>query len=217
MQFDARKFGWAFVGLALVPVVMAQEPAARAPQGQGQGQGERPPAKPQSRPSGQRVRVDPAAIVVEDGDTVIIHWDKDKANDEVVRILGIDTPETRRLEHNLPFDQPFGPESTAFAQGAFAAATEVDLLRCPTLDPYDRTLAYLFINGRNYSVMVIKAGYSGETVSHYGDNGLPKESSEVAAAAKDSSPLPFEPPHQYRSRMRTLADWMKQHGKYPNN
>ena len=45
-----------------------------------------------------------------------------------MRILGIDTPETRRLEHNLPFDQPFGREASAFAQGAFAAASEVELL-----------------------------------------------------------------------------------------
>ena len=127
---------------------------------------------------------------------------------EIVRILGIDTPEVRRLEHNLPYDQPFGPEARAFAQGAFAAATDVELLRSPTLDPYGRTLAYLFINGRNYSVMVIKARYSGETVSHYGDNGLPKEAAEVTAAAKEAgaSLLPFEPPHLYRARMRTLDD-----------
>ena len=36
------------------------------------------------------------------------------ADAEVVRILGIDTPETRRLEHNLPFDQPFGKEANRF-------------------------------------------------------------------------------------------------------
>ncbi len=215
MQLDACKSVLAAVALSLVPLVAAQEPAARAPQAPGQT--ERPPAKAQSRPHGQRLRVDPAAITVEDGDTVIIRWDKEKSNDEVVRILGIDTPETRRLEHNLPYDQPFGPEATAFAQGAFAAATEVELLRCPTLDPYDRTLAYLFINGRNYSVLAIKARYSGETVSHYGDNGLPKESADVVAAAKESGPLPFEPPHQFRARMRTLTEWLKQHGKYPTN
>ncbi len=117
----------------------------------------------------------------------------------MVRILGIDTPETRRLEHNLPFDQPFGKEANAFAKGAFAAATDLELLRCPTLDPYGRTLAYLFINGRNFSIMVIKARYSTETVSHYGDNGLPAEAAEVKAAAKDIGPLPFEPPHVYRA------------------
>jgi len=215
MHVDAGKFGWMLVSMALVPLVMAQAPASRT--AGTQVPGERPAAKPQPRPHSQTLRVDPAAIVVEDGDTVVIHRDKERSNDEVVRILGIDTPETRRLEHNIPYDAPFGPEATAFAQGAFAAATEVELLRCATLDPYDRTLAYLFINGRNYSVLAIKAGYSGETVSHFGDNGLPKESAEVVAAAKDSQPLPFEPPHQYRTRMRVLAEWLKQHGKYPSN
>ena len=145
------------------------------------------------------MKVDPSLISVEDGDTVQIRW---PVPAEVVRILGIDTPETRRLEHNLPYDQPFGKEADAFAKGAFAAASEIELLRCPTLDPYDRTLGYLFINGRNFSIMVIKARYSTETVSHYGDNGLPEEAALVKAAAKDIGPLPFEPPHQYRARMR---------------
>ncbi len=173
------------------------------------------PAKAQDRPHGQRVKVDPALVVVEDGDTVVIKWPGAEA--EIVRILGIDTPETRRLEHNLPFDQPFGKEANAFAQGAFAAASDMELLRCPTLDPYGRTLAYLFINGRNFSVMVIKARFSTETVSHYGDNGLPNEAAEVKAAAKDIGPLPFEPPHQYRARMRELTNWMKQTGVFPAN
>ena len=133
------------------------------------------------------MKVDPALVSVEDGDTVVIRWPGAEA--EIVRILGIDTPETRRLEHNLPFDQPFGKEANAFAQGAFAAASEVELLRCPTLDPYGRTLGYLFINGRNFSIMVIKARYSTETVSHYGDNGLPEEAAQVKAAAKDIGPL----------------------------
>jgi endonuclease YncB( thermonuclease family) len=199
--------------LFLVPFVLGQAPATeRAGTRQ---QAERPPAKAQPRPHGQRVKVDPAAIVVEDGDGIIIHWnDRDS---EIIRILGIDTPEVRRLEHNLPYDQPFGPEARAFAQGAFAAATEVELLRCPTLDPYARTLAYVFINGRNYSVLAIKAGYTTETVSHYGDNGLPREAAEVVAAANSAPPLPFEPPHQYRARMRSLTDQLKSQGKYPAN
>ena len=208
MHARSRIFGLAAVGLALVPFVMAQAPSPQA-------QGERLAAKPQPRPHGQRIRVDPALVTVEDGDGVLIRWsDKDT---EIIRILGIDTPEIRRLEHNLPYDQPFGPEAKAFAQGAFAAATEIELLRSPTLDPYDRTLAYLFINGRNFSVLAIKAGYTGETVSHYGDNGLPRESAEVLAAAKGAAPLPFEPPHLYRARMRTLTNWLKENGQYPKN
>jgi micrococcal nuclease len=213
MHVPSRIVGTTVIGLCLIPIVMGQEPSSGGAATKAQAQ--RPPAKAQPRPSGQRVKVDPALVVVEDGDTVVIRWPGTEA--EIVRILGIDTPETRRLEHNLPFDQPFGREANAFAQGAFAAASEIELLRCPTLDPYDRTLGYLFINGRNYSIMVIKARYSTENVSHYGDNGLPAESAEVKAAAKDIGPLPFEPPPQFRARMRDLTNWMKQTGQYPVN
>jgi endonuclease YncB( thermonuclease family) len=213
MHIPGRIVGTAFFGLCLIPIVMGQEPAQNGAAAQPRAQ--RPPAKAQPRPNGQRVKVDPALVFVEDGDTVVIRWPS--AEPEIVRILGIDTPETRRLEHNLPFDQPFGREAHAFAQGAFAAASEIELLRCPTLDPYDRTLGYLFINGRNFSIMVIKARYSTENVSYYGDNGLPAESAEVKAAAKDIGPLPFEPPPQFRARMRDLTNWMKQTGQYPAN
>jgi endonuclease YncB( thermonuclease family) len=215
MRASVRSIRWALAGLVAVPYVLAQAPA---PQGNApRPQAVRPPAKAQPRPHGEKVwvKVDPAAITVEDGDGIIIRWnDRDT---EIVRILGIDTPEVRRLEHNLPYDQPFGPEARAFAQGAFAAATDVELLRSSTLDPYDRTLAYVFVNGRNYSVLAIKAGYTRETVSHYGDNGLPREAAEVLAAAKSAPPVPFEPPHQYRARMRTLTESLKSQGAYPRN
>ena len=199
--------------LTLIPLALGQAPATQ-PAGT-QPQGERPPAKAQPRPQGERLKVDPAAITVEDGDGILIRWNDQDT--EIVRILGIDTPEVRRLEHNLPYDQPFGREARAFAQGAFAAATQVELLRSPTLDPYGRTLAYAFINGRNYSVLAIKAGYTTETVSHYGDNGLLREAAEVVAAAKSAPPLPFEPPHQYRARMRTLTESLKSQGLYPKD
>jgi hypothetical protein len=41
----------------------------------------------------------------------------------------------------------------------------------------------------------------------------------VLTAAKEvgGAPLPFEPPHQYRLRMRTLTESLKQSGKYPSN
>ena len=75
---------------------------------------------------------------MDDGDTVSIAWGKDDV--ENVRILGIDTPETRHLEHNLPYPQDFGPEARGFALGAFAAATEVQLLRASTVDPFGASL-----------------------------------------------------------------------------
>ena len=166
--------------------------------------------KPQPRPVGTRVPVDPARLLVDDGDTVVIRWSKDDL--ETVRILGIDTPETRHLEHNLPYPQDFGPEARAFAQGAFSVATQIELLRSSTLDPYGRTLGYVFLNGRNYSVLVVQARLAAESVTHYGDNGLPREAAEVLAAAKVAGPVPFEPPFQFRARMRDVTKWMQEKG-----
>ena len=170
----------------------------------------RPKPSPQLRPHSMRVPVDPSRIQVDDGDTIVIGWSKD--DHEIVRILGIDTPETRHLEHNLPYAQSFGPEARGFAQGAFAAATQVELLRASTVDPYGRSLGYLFLNGRNYSVLVVRARFSAETVTFYGDNGLPTEAAEVLAAAKTAGPVPFEPPHVFRGRMRDVTKWMKENG-----
>jgi micrococcal nuclease len=197
----------ACVALAFMPCVLGA-----APQGSPQPAA-RPTPKPQSRPFGARVPVDPARVTVDDGDTVIIHWAPN--DDETIRILGIDTPEIRHIEHDLPYAQPFGPEAQAFAQGAFAAATQVALLRSATLDPYGRTLGYLFVNGRNYSLMVIGARLAEESVTRYGDNGLPTEAAQVLAAAKAAGPLPFLSPADFRARMREVSRWMRDKGSYP--
>lgn len=169
----------------------------------------------QKRTHSEKVTIDPARIRVDDGDTVTIEWAQGDV--ERIRILGIDTPETRHVEHNLPYPQPWGHEARGFAMGAFASATKVELLRASMMDPYGRTLGYLFINDVNYSVMVVMARLAVETVSHYGDNGLPKESEEVLAAAKLAGPVAFEPPHVFRRRMRDVAEWMKKEGRYPTN
>ncbi|MFN8547592.1 MAG: thermonuclease family protein [Candidatus Eisenbacteria bacterium] len=162
---------------------------------------------PQDRPFGKRVSVAPEQVKVDDGDTVVIDWRNGDV--ETIRILGIDTPETQHIEHNIPFDQPFGREAMGFAEGAFAAATQIELLRSPTKDPYGRTLGYLFLNGRNYSELVILAGLAVETVSHYGDNGCPDEAKAVTAAAAKAGPVAFEAPYEYRNRMRKYADAAK--------
>jgi endonuclease YncB( thermonuclease family) len=172
------------------------------------------PPKPQSRPHGMRVALPAALLQLDDGDTVAIRWsDRDE---EVVRILGIDAPETRHLEHNLPYAQPFGEEARAFARGAFAAADRIEVLRAATVDPFDRTLAYLFIDGRNYSTMIVRARLAAESITQFGDNGFPKEAAEVMEAAKVQGPLPFEPPHVFRARMRDLSAWLKARGLYPD-
>jgi endonuclease YncB( thermonuclease family) len=195
----------AWLALCGVPALRAQPPApAPAP---------RPSPSPQPRPHDARVDVDPARLAVDDGDTVQIRWSA--SDTEQVRILGIDTPETRHVEHDLPYDQPFGREAEAFARGAFAAAERIELRRSSTLDPFGRTLGYLWIDGRNYSVMVVGARLAEESVTRYGDNGLPREAAEVLAAAKSAGPLPFESPGAFRARMREVSRWMKERGAYP--
>lgn len=164
----------------------------------------------QSRPHGIRVSVPVESIRVDDGDTLQIAWKSGET--ETVRILGIDTPETRHVEHGIPFDQPFSREASAFVRGVFAMAEKVELLRASTVDPYDRTLGYVFVNDRNYSVLVISARLAAETVSHFGDNGLPEEAAACLDAASKAGPIPFEPPYMYRKRMREVSSWMQTRG-----
>jgi endonuclease YncB( thermonuclease family) len=172
-----------------------------------------PSVQPQPRPHGTRVRVDPRTVAVDDGDTVVIRWPGEPA--ETVRILGIDTPETRHPEHDIPYGQELGEEAAAFARGAFAAAPSVELLRAATLDRFGRTLGYVFLGGRNYSVLVLQARLAQETVTHFGDNGLPREAAEVLAAARQAGPPRFESPFMFRARMRDLSVWLKERGLYP--
>lgn len=168
---------------------------------------------PQPRSFGMRVDVPLSALVVDDGDTVSIRWSASDIED--VRILGIDTPETRHVEHDIPYDQPFGQEARAFARGVFAGAAKVEILRANTTDPYGRTLAYVFVDGRNYSVMVVAARLAVESVTQFGDNGFPAEAAAVVTAAKAAGPLPFENPGAYRARMREVTRWLKSQGRYP--
>jgi endonuclease YncB( thermonuclease family) len=194
------------VAVSAQPVSTPARPAGTQP---------RTEAKPQPRPHGARVAVPPALLSVDDGDTVVVRWPGGDV--ETVRLLGIDTPETRHLEHNLPYGQPFGEEARAFLAGVLAATTQAELLRSRTLDPYGRTLGYLFVNGRNYSVLVVSARLAAESITQFGDNGLPAEAAEVMRAAKAAGPLPFEAPGAFRARMREVTRWMKERGIYPSN
>ena len=182
---------------SLVPSVLLASLLALAATAPSTAQTQR---KPQPRPHGQKVEVPVASLLVDDGDTFTIAWAP--GDTEIVRILGIDTPETRHDAHNLPEDQPFGPEARAYARGAVAFADQVQLLRSDSTDPYGRTLGYFFIDARNYSVAVVAAHLAYESISHYGDNGFPEEAKAVAAAAQVAGKPPFEAPWDFRKRMR---------------
>lgn len=159
-----------------------------------------------------RVAVPRHLIRFDDGDSITIRWPQ---GDEVVRILGIDTPEVLHLEHDIPYAQPFGYTAAGFLRGCLAVASRVELLRSGQSDRYDRTLGYLFVNGQNYSVLAIRARLAVGPSGRFGDNGLPREYAACRAAAAAAGPVPFEEPHLYRKRMRALSKYMKKDGSYP--
>jgi endonuclease YncB( thermonuclease family) len=209
-----RYLPWTLAALLAAASLGAQAPAVARPAPPVPA-APRPSPSPQTRPHGARVAVEPARVLVDDGDTVAIRWSASDA--ESVRILGIDAPETRHIEHDLPYDQPFGLEAQAFARGAFSVASRIELRRASTLDPFGRTLGYLWIDGRNYSVLVVAARLAEESVTRYGDNGLPQEAAEVLATARQAGPLAFESPGAFRARMRDVSRWMKERGIYPTH
>jgi endonuclease YncB( thermonuclease family) len=160
----------------------------------------------------ERVAVARDSIRVDDGDSIEIRWPKGR---ETVRILAIDAPEVLHVDHDVPYAQPFGDEATGFLRGCLAAAEKVELLRSGQEDAYGRTLGYLFVNGRNYSVLAIEARLAEGPSGRFGDNGLPEEYAACERAAQRAGPVPFESPHEYRKRMRALSAWLKERGLYP--
>jgi micrococcal nuclease len=103
---------------------------------------------------GEFVRQQQPVVVerVVDGDTLLL------AGGQRVRLIGIDTPETKRPD--LPVD-PLGVEATAFVQSLIADAPvrlEFDRER---LDQYERLLAYVWLpDGRLLNEEIIRAGFS---------------------------------------------------------
>jgi endonuclease YncB( thermonuclease family) len=168
---------------------------------------------PPARAGVERVSVRKTSIRVDDGDSISIRWGPGR--DEQVRILCIDAPEVLHLEHDIPYSQPFGEKATGFLMGCLAAADEVELLRSGQTDGFGRTLGYLFVDGKNYSVLAIRARMAVGPSGRFGDNGLPDEYRQCRRAAADAGPVPFQLPRYYRKRMRAVAAFMKTQGTYP--
>lgn len=116
---------------------------------------------------------DSTAVVLKvvDGDTVDIR--DDNRGRLRIRVLGIDTPETKKPGYTVGC---WGPEATEFARQALMDQ-RVSVIYDPTQglhDRYGRTLAYLVkADGWDYSVEAARAGaahsyiYDEHPVQHY--------------------------------------------------
>lgn len=98
-------------------------------------------------------------IVVDviDGDTVDLTI---AGHRKRVRLIGIDTPETKHPEKPV---QCFGPQATRFTESLLADGTEVRIERdVEARDTYDRLLVYLFRTSDNLFVnlQIVNQGFA---------------------------------------------------------
>ena len=96
-------------------------------------------------------------ISVTDGDTIsaMVHGTKEK-----VRLIGIDTPETKKPDTPV---QCFGPEASAYTASLLPAGTEVRLERdVEARDRYGRLLAYVYLASDHtfVNLLIVRQGYA---------------------------------------------------------
>ena len=104
-------------------------------------------------------QLDPISALVErviDGDTIQVLVD---GMPRVVRLIGVDTPETK---HPTKPVQYFGREASAFTKAALEGKTV--LLQKDrtgdTVDRYGRWLRYVLLDGDNFNARLIREGYA---------------------------------------------------------
>lgn len=124
------------------------------------------------------VTVTATVLKVVDGDTIDI---RDDVRGRLrIRVLGIDTPETKKPGYSVGC---WGPEATEFARSTLVGqrvAMETDPSQDRT-DRYGRTLAYLVkADGWDYSVEAARAG----TAKSYVYGGVPVTRYDAIEAAQ---------------------------------
>ncbi|MBM3674159.1 MAG: thermonuclease family protein [Actinobacteria bacterium] len=97
------------------------------------------------------------AVVIDvlDGDTIRVA--RGPGEEETVRLLGVDTPETHHPERPV---ECFGPEASAHTETRLLGRTvrlETDV---ETRDVYGRLLAYVVVDGRRYNDELLELGFA---------------------------------------------------------
>ena len=96
---------------------------------------------------------------VRDGDTIEVLYGSNSV--QAIRLIGVDTPETVHPEKPV---ECYGPEASAYTKNALKGrevGVELDSSQ-GEYDAYDRILAYVYIDGRNFNLDLIKNGYGYE-------------------------------------------------------
>jgi len=94
-------------------------------------------------------------VHVVDGDTIVVAF-ADR-HTETVRLLGVDTPETK---HPVKGVQCFGPEASAYTTRRLTGRVVRLESDAVTVDPYGRRLAYVILDGRRFDDELVRRGYA---------------------------------------------------------
>ncbi|MFA4973211.1 MAG: thermonuclease family protein [bacterium] len=131
-------------------------------------------------------------IDFDDGDTF-------ECRGEDIRMLGVDAPEISHPRHGIAKDQEGGRDAAGFTEDAIKKAGRVLIVRSGK-DRYGRTLAHVLLDGELLGAKLIKAGLAYESISHFGDNGMPEFALQILEAAKVSPKPSFEEPYKWRKK-----------------
>jgi len=115
------------------------------------------PSPPRSTTIDTVVASNAVVVGVVDGDTIDVDID---GTSERVRLIGIDTPETKKPDTPV---ECFGPEATAFTIALLPPGVPVRLERdIEGRDAYDRLLAYVFraTDGLFVNLALVEGGFA---------------------------------------------------------
>lgn len=126
--------------------------------GQGGGGGSKP--RKRARPKKRAQRISGRILSVVDGDTIKVRAYRARKSRYTVRLIGIDTPETKRPGVGVECG---GPEATASMKAMAKRGRRVILKTDPTQDTTDRfgrLLAYVYVGRRQLNVTQVSKGWS---------------------------------------------------------
>lgn len=138
-----------------------------------------------------REDIDPRAVVVLDGDTVLHEG-------RVLRFLGVDTPE-RAAPWFDGAQEPWATRASELVQRALDGARRATILRSGREDARGRELVHLLVDDEPVSVLLVEAGLAVETVSVFGDGDFPAIAGRIVRAGR---PVPFQSPWAWRRAHR---------------
>jgi micrococcal nuclease len=109
-------------------------------------------APPRSIEPGSREEATVSRVL--DGDTIHVLLD---GVDTTIRFIGVDTPET--VAPGQPIEC-YGPEASHFTAARLTGGVvELEFDR-DLIDPYDRTLAYVWLGGRLFNETLVRRGFA---------------------------------------------------------